>query len=83
MKYPFDLESAKAGAPLITRGGAHAQLILHDKSANKAHSLVVRVRERLLVYNTQGRLSRGLSEHVDDLFIVAPQEVHIHLHVTT
>lgn len=40
---PFDLEAAKAGAPLVTRSGRKVNFVAHDQGANEGFRLLVRI----------------------------------------
>ena len=57
---PFDLEKAKAGAPVITRNGCTARIICFDRADDDGYSLVALLQldkgiERVTTHTDQGR----------------------------
>ena len=57
---PFDLEQAKAGAPVITRNGCTARIICFDRADDDGYSLVALLQldkgiERVTTHTDQGR----------------------------
>lgn len=65
---PFDLESAKAGAPLVTRDGKPAVFIAHDMGADKKWRVLVRIfgNDAATFYDENGW---SLYSKSDDLFM--------------
>lgn len=57
---PFDLEKAKAGAPVITRNGSAARIICFDRADADTYPLVALLRlgegiDRVTTHTDQGR----------------------------
>ena len=69
MKKPFNLEAAKAGAPLVTRDGQPAKFIAHVEEAHPSRRLLVLIGE--YVYGTfeDGRRRVSGAESKFDLFM--------------
>lgn len=72
---PFDLEKAKAGAPLCTREGFRARIVCFDAD-NKRFPLVALIKdsdnsdEYPVCYNKEGNFFDGEKDHPKDLFMV-------------
>lgn len=64
---PFDLEKAKAGAPLVTRAGEEAHFVAHVPEADKYYRVVVRVGGIVSAFSETGKYAGG--EHHYDLFM--------------
>ena len=62
---PFDLEAAKAGAPLVTRDGRPAKFIAHVVEAHPSQRLIVLVDGVVLTKFENGKYA-GSSAHVSD-----------------
>ena len=70
---PFDLEAAKAGAPVVTRNGKKARIICFDLN-NGEYVLVVAItpgngREEIVLMKKDGRYSIIFDESTHDLFM--------------
>lgn len=79
---PFDLEAAKAGAPLVTRDGRKARFIGHVPKARKLHRVVVILENEDAVtsYGEHGGYNEG-GEHPSDLVIqVQTKTVYVNLY---
>lgn len=76
---PFDLEKAKAGAPLCTREGFRARIVCFDAD-NKRFPLVVLIKdsdnsgEYPTLYNKEGFFFDGKKDHPKDLCMVGEKK---------
>lgn len=69
---PFDIEKAKAGNPVITRGGHQARIICFDRNHQQYQIVsLVSVGDREIINGVteSGRYDNNASEHVYDLFM--------------
>lgn len=72
---PFDLEKAKAGAPICTREGFRARIVCFDAD-NKRFPLVALIKdsdnsnEYPVCYNKEGNFFDGEKDHPKDLCMV-------------
>lgn len=76
---PFDLEKAKAGAPICTREGFRARIVCFDAD-NKRFPLVVLIKdsdnsgEYPALYNKEGFFFDGEKDHPKDLCMVGEKK---------
>lgn len=76
---PFDLEKAKAGAPICTRDGSKARIVCFDAN-NKRFPLVVLIKdsdnsdEYPVLYNKEGNFFDGEKDHPKDLCMVGEKK---------
>lgn len=75
---PFDLEKAKAGAPLCTREGFRARIVCFD--ANNDRFPIVALlkgnngKEYPVSFTKEGRFSDGEADSTEDLFMVGEKK---------
>lgn len=69
---PFDLEKAKAGAPVCTRDGRNVRIICFDRETDNDYSIVALakspMKEDLYFHDREGRFSPG-KDSPNDLFM--------------
>lgn len=73
---PFDLEAAKAGAPLITRGGFRVTFGCHFPQIKDFESIACLVEgdREIKKFSITGSYRANVKDHLFDLFM-APQKV--------
>ena len=64
---PFDLEAAKAGAPIVTRDGRPAKFIAHVAEANPSQRLLVLIDGAAYTKFESGKYAAHVSDN--DLFM--------------
>lgn len=76
MPRPFDLEKAKAGAPLVTRTGIPARFVAHVPDAEKTSKVVAKIADRGSCSCHQENGVCYLGQFKDsDLFLADPPKV--------
>lgn len=66
---PFDLEAAKAGAPIMTRDGRPAVFVAHDAGADERYRVLARVGERAHADTFRENGALGIHGSGADLFM--------------
>lgn len=69
---PFDLEAAKAGAPIITRNGSEAKFVAHVPEADHAQRVVILVGKSIHCYPENGIYF--MSEETQFDLVMKPQK---------
>lgn len=69
---PFDLEAAKRGDPIQTRGGVPVKFIAHIPEANEIDRVVVYYDGRVRTRFENGKFSKGAETATADL-VMAPK----------
>ena len=69
---PFDLEAAKAGAPLVTRDGRPAKFIAHVGEAHPRQRLVVLIDGIVLTKFESGKYASSPAHVSDNDLFMAP-----------
>lgn len=71
---PFDLEKAKAGAPLVTRDGRPAKFIAHETECQSPYNVLVLIAGAINQVNEIGA-NYQYSASNNDLFLADPPKV--------
>jgi hypothetical protein len=71
---PFDLEKAKAGAPLVTRDGRAAKFVAYLPECDRGHRVIAVVNCTPWHYHENGEMFHNES-NADDLFLADPPKV--------
>lgn len=71
---PFDLEAAKAGAPIVTRDGRSAKFIAHVAEARPSERVLVLINGGVLTRFENGKYASSQAHVSDnDLFMAPPK----------
>ena len=70
---PFDLEAAKRGEPIVTRGGEAAKFIAHVPEANACYQVVALFSGLISTYAASGHVYSEKTPYDADLFM-APRK---------
>lgn len=77
---PFNLEAAKAGKPLVTRGGSLAKLIAHVPEANEGTRVLALVGSEIVTYFETGQYWNDSETTGRDLFMATEKKtVYVNL----
>ena len=68
---PFDLKSAKAGAPIVTRDGTPAKYIAHVPEARRSSQVLCLVRDTVFAYAPNGDYDSLRGESMLDLYMAS------------
>lgn len=68
---PFDLNAAKAGAPIVTRDGTPAKYIAHVPEARQSSQVLCLVRDTVFAYAPNGDYDSLRGESMLDLYMAS------------
>jgi hypothetical protein len=74
---PFNLEEAKAGKKIVTRGGTACEFLAHAPNAREDVRVVIQVRDEILNYNEDGVFINDGTPRSEDLFMDEPAPVTV------
>lgn len=76
---PFDLQSAKAGAPIVTRDGREAKFVAHVPEANEGEKIVVLIGKSILMYSENGNYLVDCGSNCD--LFMKPQKRTVYVNI--